>query len=226
MDINKILNELITALLPNLNQALPKYIVSEDLDPWDDVVSGSVTLGKVDLGLCTASVKASYSIKNMVGLSSIVITSMTSETFDSTNLPTVTGTLNVSAKLTKNLSAKLSGKITAACGGLSLPSASISGTAIASGVTGTGKANFTATIALPQSCFTQVKLTSLKLNYSHIEVDISGLGEFNEFLEPLVDAINALFGNAIKGEIAEALLPVLNDLLKDELPLCIAPDGN
>jgi hypothetical protein len=222
MDVNIVLNALIAALLPVLNKALPPYIVSQDLDPWDDVISGNETLGKENLGICTASVKASYSIKDMKGLSSIVVTAMTVATSDSTKLPTVTGTANISAKLNKSLSAKLSGKITAACGGLSLPPVGISGTATASGVTGTGKANFSATVAIPQSCFTQVKLSSLQLKYQHIEVDLSGLGDFNEYLDPLVDAISELFGSAITGEIASALMPVLNDLIKDELPLCVS----
>lgn len=224
MDVTKVLNALIAALIPTLNKALPPYIVSEDLDPWDDVVSGTETLGKIDLGICTASVKASYTIADMVGLSSVVITSMTVDTFDSANLPTVTGTLSMAAKLNKDLSAKVKGKVTAGCGGLS-ESVGISGKATASGVTGTGKGSFTATLDLPQSCFTEVKLTSLKLNYSKIHVDIDGLGIFNEFLQPLIDLINTVFGSAIKSEIAEALKPVLNDLIKDELPLCISTDA-
>ena len=225
MDITKVLNALIAVLIPTLNQALPKYIVDEDLDPWADVVSGTDTLGKIDLGVCTASVKASYTIEDMVGLSSIAITGMTVDTFDGANLPTVTGTISMAAKLNKDLSAKIKGKLTAACGILS-ESASISGKATATGVTGSGKGTFTATLDLAQSCFTEVKLDSLKLNYSHIKIEISGLGIFNEFLDPLIDVINSVFGSAIKSEVASALKPVLNDLIKDELPLCISTDAS
>lgn len=225
MDINKVLNALIAALIPTLNTALPKLIVSEKLDPWPEVLSGTDTLGKIDLEVCTASVKASYAIKNMVGLSSIVITGMTLQTVDSSKMPIVTGVMNLSATLNKSLSAKLSGGVTAKCGIVG-GTEKISGTAKATGVTGSGQASFTANLALPQSCLNEVKITTLKLDYKDIEVKIDGLGFLNEFLKPLVDLIDELFGNAIKGEIAAALKPVLNDLMKDELPLCISTDEN
>jgi hypothetical protein len=217
MDTTAIVNALIDALIPELNQELPQAIKDAGLDPWKTVVKGSETLGKIDLGVCKASAKASYSITDMTGLSSIEILSATASNLGGTT--TVTGTLTMSARLNKSLSAKVSGKISAKCGVIS-DSVKISGSATAKGVTAKATGDFTATIGT-ESCITTANITKLSLDYSDIDVKINGLGVFNSLLDELVDAVDDLFGNAIKGEISDALRPVFNDLLKDELPFCI-----
>lgn len=221
------LNALIAELLPVLNQQLPAFIVDEGLDPMETVVSGSDTLGKIDLGICKAEVKANYSITDMKGLSSLYIKSLTvtvsvinggESTSEATELQ---GTVAVSAELQSSLSANVSGSIEASCGGIS-EKAGISGKVTAKGVTGTGTADYTATFSATQSCFSKLHITDLNLNYKDIDVSIDGLGVFNEFLQPLVDAINALFGSYIKDELSSVVKNVLNDLLDDTLPYCIA----
>ena len=218
MDTTAIVNALVDALLPELNEELPQAIKDAGLDPWKNVASDSKTLGKINLGVCKASAKASYSIKDMTGLSSLEITSAEAGSLQGTT--TITGTLSMRAKLNKSLSAKVSGKISAKCGIVS-DSASISGKVTAKGVTGKGAGNFTATISGTTACVTEAKITTFSLDYDDIDVKIDGLGIFNSLLDPLVDAVDALFGSAIKNEVANALKPVLNDLLKDELPFCI-----
>jgi hypothetical protein len=218
MDTTAIVNALVDALIPTLNEELPQAIKDAGLDPWKTVAKGSDTLGKIDLGVCKASAKASYSITDMKGLSSIEITGADVTSLSGTT--TITGTLSLSAKLNKDLSARLSGKISAKCGVIS-DSESISGTATAKGVTGKATGDFTATVGMPQSCLASVKITKFSLDYDDIKVKVDGLGIFNSLLDPLVDAVDALFGDAIKTEVADALRPVLNDLLADELPFCI-----
>lgn len=215
------INNLLQALLPILNKAAPALIVSENLDPMATVVSGSSTLGKINLGICKASCKASYSIKNMTGLSSLEILTLTLDscTQDSNNPITYNGTLSLTAKLNSTLSTKVSGKIKASCSGIS-DSASISGTAKAKGCTGKGHATFVATIS-DQICLKSMTLSSLSLNYSDIDIDIDGLGVFNSLLDPLVDALNDLFGSYIKSDLSDVVEGVLDDLLEDELPLCL-----
>lgn len=220
MDTIKVLDALLTALVPVLNQAIPQYIKNNDLDPWKDVYSGKETLGKIDLGICKASAKASYSIKDMKGLSSLVITEMKYATRDESQYPTVKGTIDMRVVLNSNLSAKVSGKITAGCGGIN-QSVSISGKATASGVIGTGKIVYTAQLGVPQSCYTEMKINDLTLMYNDIDVEIKGLGMFNKYLDDLVDTVEGAFGDLIKDEIAKALQPVLNDLIKDMFPFCI-----
>lgn len=227
MDVEGMLNDLIAALLPIINQEIPAFMVSEGLDPLETVVSGSDTLGSINLGICTAKAKANYSIEDMKGLSSLIIESLEIDTSkingdESDEITTtVVGTLWVSAKLTSDLSAKVSGSIKASCGGIS-ESVGISGKVTASGVTGKGSANFTATLSAEKSCFNELDITDLSLKYKSIDVDIDGLGIFNEFLEPLVDLINDLFGSYIEDALSPVVQKALNDLLKDTLPVCIS----
>lgn len=221
MDPNTVLNELVAALLPTLNRLIPPLMKNEGLDPWKEVVSDKETLGEVDLGLCTAKVEASYSIKDMVGLSSLFITNLTIATIDTSKLPVVTGTMSLTAKLNQNLSTKLAGKITAECGVFS-ESASISGKATAIGATGKGKVDYAANLSLPKACLTSMILSNLSFDYKDIKVEIDSLGFFNEFLAPLVDLIDVLFGDAIKGEIAKVSQSELNKLIREEIPFCIS----
>ncbi|HEU4390483.1 MAG TPA: hypothetical protein VFV34_21950, partial [Blastocatellia bacterium] len=93
----------------------------------------------------------------------------------------------------------------------------LSGTATASGVTGSGKVGFTANLSPAKSCLTQLRLTNFALAYKHLDVKIDGLGIFNDLLEPVVDVISLAFGTAISSLIAGALVPVLNDLMNGEL---------
>lgn len=220
MDPNTVLNELVAALLPTLNQLIPPLIKSQDLDPWKDVASDKVTLDDTDLGICTAKAEASYAIKDMVGLSSLSVTGLTIATIDTSQFPTVTGTMTMSAKLNKDLSAKLSGKVSAKCGIVS-ESAGISGKVTAGGVTGTGKVDYAANLSVPEACLTQMTISKLSLDYKSVKAEIDSLGFFNELLAPLVDAIDLFFGDTIKGEIAGVVKSELNKLLEDVIPLCI-----
>ncbi len=227
-DIEGMLNQFIAALLPALNAALPPFIVSEGLDPMKTVVSGSDDLGSVYLGVCRAKAEAKYSITNMTGVSSLYIETLTAEMNttridgdESTDtVTTVDGTMSMAAKLTSNLKADVSGSIEASCGGIS-EKVGISGKVTAKGVTGKGDATFTATLSVSKSCLTACHITDLSLNYSDIDITIDDLGIFNDLLQPLVDAINALFGSYIKDELSSVVKGVLNDLLKDMIPYCV-----
>lgn len=226
-DIVGAINLLLAELVPVLNEELPAFIVGEGLDPLKNVVSGTDNLGKINLGICTAEAKASYSITNMKGLSSIQIETLTLDSCEingdeSTEaLTQVVGTLWVSAKLTSNLSADVGGSIKASCGGIS-EKVGISGTVTAKGVTGSGAATCTATVAADQACCTTLTITQLSLNYKDIDVSIDGLGIFNDLLDPLVDLINDVFGSYIKDELSSITKSALNSLLKDTLPLCVS----
>lgn len=226
-DIVGAINLLFEDLIPILNKELPPFIVSEGLDPMKTVVSGSDDLGKINLGICTAKAEADYSITNMKGLSSLVIETLTLDSCEingdesTDTLTEVLGTLSVSARLTSNLSADVSGSIKASCDGIS-EKVGISGTVTAKGVSGSGQGSFTATVAAHQSCCTKLTITKLNLNYKDIDVSIDGLGIFNDLLDPLVDAINDLFGSYIKDELSSVVKNVLNGLLKDTLPLCVS----
>jgi hypothetical protein len=224
MDITGLLNGLIANMLPALNKTLSTRIVNAGLDPWPNVDAGSKTLGEIHFHHVDASVTASYAITDMVGLSSMVMTALTVETVDSSKLPTVSGTLDFAATVNAPLSAKVSGEVEAKVEPFH-ESQGISGTVTATGVTGTGVMDFTATLSFPQSCFTQLTLTTLTLDYADITVRIDDLGVFNDFIKPLTDVINDLFGNDIKTKISDALPPVLNDAIAANLPFCVSDSG-
>lgn len=226
-DVVGMLNNLIDEFLPIVNAAIPEFMVQEGLDPLENVVSGSDTLGKINLGICTAKVKANYSITDMKGLSSLQIDSMEideckingDESDEKTT--TVVGSVWVSAKLTSKLSAKVGGSIEASCGGIH-EKVGISGKVTATDVKGKGAANFTATLSTDKSCFEELKITSLSLSYKDIDVTIDGLGIFNDFLQPLIDLINDVFGNYIEDALSPVVKNALNGLLKDMLPTCVS----
>lgn len=221
MDIESVINSLLAALLPAINKQLPSFIQSEGLDPLDKVVSDDETLGKVNLGVCKAKAKASYDIKDMKGLSSMEVETLVLDSIDSQDdLSNVTGTLSLSVKLNSDLTAKVSGKVKAACGVIS-ETASISGKVTAKGVTGKGKATFTAGISTSKSCLNDVKITSLSLDYKNVDVKIDDLGIFNDLLDPLVDAVNDVFGKYIKDALAPVVKTELNKLIDDIVPMCV-----
>lgn len=222
IDTDGVINALLDALIPELNKALPPAIVAAGLDPWPTVVSGSDTLGKINLGICKASVKASYSIKDMTGLSSIEILAASVDG-SSVTLPdgSASGTMNMNGRLNKSLTAKVSGTLKAGCGGLN-EHVTISGSVSAKGVTAKVKGTYGATVGVPQSCLTSAHVDALTLDYSDLTIKIDGLGIFNDFLKPLEDAVLSLFKSQINSTIAAAVKPILNDLIEDELPFCIA----
>jgi hypothetical protein len=219
-DITVIVNALLQALLPAINQNLPALIKEEGLDPMKLVYEDDPTLASIDLGVCTAKLIAKYSIKNMTGLSSIWIDSATATDVTANGLH-VTGNVSLAARLRSNLKADVSGGLRAKCGFID-ESADIDGTATAIDVTGTGTGVLSATLDEQQACLTEVFIKQMKLDFKDINVKVDGLGVFNDYLNDLVDVIEAAFGSAIKSEVSRALTPVFNDLLASLLPLCAA----
>ena len=223
MNVQDTLNLMINALLPVLNKELPAFIASEGLDPLENVDSSKDTLGKINLGICKAKAKANYDIKDMKGLSSMEVKSATITSIGSTNnLSNISGTISLSVKLNSNLSAKVSGKLKASCSGIS-ESVKISGKVTAKGVTGNGDATFEAALSDNKgaSCFSTIDINKLNFKYNDIDVKIDGLGIFNEFLKPLVDVVDDLFGEYITDELTPVIRNELNKELTKILPVCI-----
>lgn len=220
-DYQTILNNLIEAFIPTLNDKLPDWISSQGLDPMASVISGDDTLGKINLGICTASAKASYDVKNMKGLSSLQIDSATLVIDDDASPSSITGTISMDAKLGDSLTTDAGGKIKAACGILS-ESVGISGSADASGVTGTIELNYTASVSSSEAELLNLDITSMSLNYSDLKVKIDGLGIFNDFLEPLEDLIFGVLGDWIKDTLSGVVEPIITSLLGDLVPFSIS----
>ncbi len=221
MDNLGITNALVDALLPVLNAKLPAAIRAAKLDPWATVDHGEKTLGKVNLGICTARAEASYSITEMKGLSSIELLSAEVETLDASGGGKVRGTLSLRARLNKQLSARARGTVMGECGSLR-ESAIIKGTVAVKGVSATFSGSFRGDLGRGESCVTSLKITGSTWKYSDIDVAIDGLGVFNSVLDAAIDAVGTLAGKAFTQAIAPALDEALNEVLKDEMPVCIA----
>ncbi|MCJ8270557.1 MAG: hypothetical protein MJK04_14285, partial [Psychrosphaera sp.] len=117
-DIDTVINQLVTALLPKLNDTLPALIKDESLDPLARVVSGEEDGGKINLGICMATANMCYSIKHMTGLSSLTVNNLAVSDSSGT-LESFSSTLTLDLALKSDLKADVSGKATAHCGFLS-----------------------------------------------------------------------------------------------------------
>lgn len=213
-DSDTAINNILASDLANINAAIPSYVVSNGYDPLQTVASGSDTLGKIKLGLCTASVKAAYSISNLCGLSSLQIETLTVETLDAAGATGLSGTLTLSATLTSSLSASVGGSIKASACGIT-EKVGLSGSVVASAVTATGVATFSASMANGAMAVDDISLGTLTMSYGSISVHVNGLGVFNSFAGDLDKAISSLFGNYITDTLAGLVTGLLNEIFQD-----------
>lgn len=214
-----LLNALIQAKLPQINGAVAAAIRSRGLDPMIHVTSGSQTIGRIDLGICTAEAVAGYALQNLTGLShlhinSLAITSVTT-TPDGSALH---GSVQLNATVTSNLGIHLGGSFKAGCGFIK-PSVGLGGNVTITSVSINASGDFEATIG-PQLCLTQIEVKNPGLNYGNINVDIDGLGIFNSLLHPLENFILGLVKGPVIGLIENAVTPAVNNALKGIFPQC------
>lgn len=215
-----VLDEALDAWVDELNAALPESIKAKGYDPLKTVASGTDTLGKINLGLCKASVKASYSITDLRDLSSLQISAaaVTSvdgvDTADDQRSGTLNGTLTFTADIGSGLSADIGGSVKASACGVSLK-AGISGSAKASGVTATGTASFSASRVDGKFVVDDVTFDKPHVDYGKISIHVNGLGDLNQFLDELEDLIEDVFGSYLTNELAAILRDLLNSVAHD-----------
>jgi hypothetical protein len=219
--IEQLLNQMIQNALPSINGAIKNQIISNNLDPWGQVASGSDTLGSINLGICDASCNANYNVGNMTGLSSFAINSIVlSQTqTDPTDPSKLVGMVQVNASLGSNLSAGVGGGIEAKCGFIH-PSVGINGSATISGINGLANGSFVATVSSGQVCLSSASISTMAISCDNINVSVDGLGIFSFLLDPLVNAIVGLFRGQITSAIGSAVTPVLNSKINGILPIC------
>jgi hypothetical protein len=214
-----LLNALIKGKLPEINTTISSVIKSNGLDPIVNVASGAVTIGSIDLGLCTAEVIASYKLENLKGLSTflintLVITSATSSP-DGSELY---GTIQMNASLTSDIGIHVGGKLKAQCGVLK-SSIDIGGSVDVSSVTINAAGDFNASIG-SSICLTEIDIMNPGLSYGKITIYIDNLGIFNKLLQPLEDLILNLVKGYVISSVQGLLTPVVNDAINGLLPLC------
>jgi hypothetical protein len=214
-----LLNALIKAKLPEINAAISNAIKSRGLDPMVDVLSGSDVIGSINLGVCEAKATASYTLKDLTGLSSFFINSLVITSANSNpDGSAVTGAIAMTAQLGSIIGIRVGGRLKAECGVID-ESVGISGSVTASDVTITAAGDFTATVD-SSICLTEIDVVSPGLNYGKVNIDIDGLGILNKLLEPLEDYILGLVKGPIINLIESNLTPVINSTIKGLLPIC------
>lgn len=219
--LEQLLNKMIANLLPGINSGIQSAIQKAGLDPWGQVANGSDNFGSINLGICDASANADYNVSNMQGLSSFTISSLvlSNAQTDPSDANKVVGTLTLACALTNNLSANAGGSFEAKCGFMH-PSVGIGGSIAVSNTTGQATGTFFATLNGSQACLESVTITNLSIGFGNVDVNIDGLGIFNSFVSPLINAIVSLFNGQISGAIASALMPILNSKVNGAMPQC------
>lgn len=214
-----LLNALIKAKLPEINNAIPGAIRAQGLDPMINVTSGSNTIGSINLGICTAEAVASYELQNLTGLSALRINSLTiTNAITTPDGNGVHGTVALNAVLTSNLSIHLGGSFKAGCGFIK-PSVGLGGTVTISGASINATGDFDATVG-GQLCLTNIDIMNPGLDYGNINVDIDGLGIFNSLLHPLESFILGLVKGPIVNLIEGSVTPPVNNVIRGILPQC------
>lgn len=214
-----------------INQAIQSHLREANLDPLKTVVKGSQALGSLDLGVCTATTTAGYSVTDLTGLSSLTITpALDLDLSQLGNLlnnkkAALVGTLTVSGAFASSLSAKLHGDLDAACGELE-HDFKFEGTASASGLSASAKGDVTIE-ATPTGflqpvtvCITAITLDSLTFELPTVDVEIEDLGVFNDLMNQLIEVIRSHIVTAFQTGVNELLKNALNELIKSELPFC------
>eukprot|EP00005_Dracoamoeba_jomungandri_P013519 CAMPEP_0174274922 /NCGR_PEP_ID=MMETSP0439-20130205/59538_1 /TAXON_ID=0 /ORGANISM="Stereomyxa ramosa, Strain Chinc5" /LENGTH=259 /DNA_ID=CAMNT_0015366975 /DNA_START=448 /DNA_END=1227 /DNA_ORIENTATION=- len=216
-DVNKVF----AALVDFVNPGLASIIKNAGLDPITEVTSAEASTS-INLGICTATAKASVEVTDLSGLSSLWILFISASGADDSN-PSITsfsGALGISANDT--LSANVRGEASAGCGFIS-KTISISGSVSISGLV--AKAEITGTADL-HDVFTPslntTTLSGLYLGWDDLDVHIDDLGIFGVLLNPIVDAIIDALEPDLEDAISGKLQDVLQGVINDQLPFTVS----
>jgi hypothetical protein len=213
-----LLNKMIQSKLPEINALLVRSIRSGGLDPKVNVTSGSQTIGSIGIWPFRVDAVASYRMQNLTGLSAISINSMGIASVNTTSDGAgLRGTIRLQATMSSNLRMDVGGKITAA----GFVSVGIGGNATMTSGSIDATGDFVATIG-DQLCLTSIYVGTAGLNYGNINLYIDGLGIFNFLLDPLKNFILGQVKGPIINLIQQAIVPPVNNALKDVLPQCTA----
>lgn len=201
----EILNQILSALLPKINDAIGGAIKEKGLDPYKHVASGSKSFG---IG------KASYSVTNLTGLSSIEIKAIKASNVSGSGA-NLSGDMAMFVKMTSNLGAKISGDVK-----ILFADPGISGSLKVKGATVSGEGGFSASVDGTKVCLNKINITTADFNYTNASASIDGAGIINDILKPLenliLDAVKGDIRNLVSGEVKS----VLNEQVDGFLPQC------
>jgi hypothetical protein len=110
------------------------------------------------------------------------------------------------------------GNFRAGCGFIS-HSVGIGGNVTMSSASLHATGNFDATIG-DQLCLTHIGINNPGLNYGNININIDGLGFFNDMLQPLQNFIMGQVKGPVINLIQGAMTPAVNTALNSVFPQC------
>ncbi len=201
----EILNQVLKALIPKLNGELGSEIKKGGLDPYPHVASGSESFG---IG------KASYSVTNLTGLSSLEFVDIVVNNVSGSN-NSLSGDLAYHVQLKSNLSTNISGQVA-----ILFAEPSISGSITISGATISGEGTFSSSTDGTKICLNTINVTSSNFNYADANAEINGAGIINDIIKPLENLILDAVKGDIRSLISGAIKSIFNQQANGLLPQC------
>ncbi|MGW8393834.1 hypothetical protein [Pseudoduganella sp. HUAS MS19] len=202
----EIINQLLQGLLSQLNSEIGGAIRGAGYDPYQNVASGSSSIG---VG------SANYAVNNLTGISSVQLQDMvvSNLTPSGTNL---SGQLNFHAVLNSSLAAQASGSVK-----ILFVEPGISGNLRIDGGAIAGTAGFQAAVNGASLCVNSVANMNAQFSYGSANIWIDDLGPLNYLLGP----IENLILDAAKGAISDLISAQINDIVSEQvgklLPQCV-----
>ncbi|WP_338849091.1 hypothetical protein V8J88_09060 [Massilia sp. W12] len=201
---SSLINQILSAMLPQLNQDIGPQIRQAGWDPSGNLVSGSQ-----DFGIGTLH----YSLGGLSGLSSLQLNSLSVSALDASNPGYLTGTMNFAGSFSSNISATVGADFKiwfvdpSVSIALTLKSCSIS-----------GSMNFHADIGAVILKLDQVSNGAASISYGDSSYDISGLGPFDSLADTIGDAMMGLLKGQIQSEVSAAASMVVSQAVSGILP--------
>ena len=167
-------NSMITGMIPKINTDLPALIKAKGWDPKENVSQKTFNLNpsKVTMDGCPLSV--SYSISNLVGLSTVLADSIKVTSGDQLTPDTYNFNLNGFTKPT-TLTANIGGTATVSCPGAPPKSFKVIGAVMGTGLKGSIQGTVTAQITPKNATLSAVKISSFTPDIVKIDVSFQGL---------------------------------------------------
>lgn len=206
-----LLNQILNALKPQLNNSIGNAIREKGLDPYAKVASGSYDF---DIGT------AYYSVTNLTGLASTIIQSLqvSSVSGSGSNL---TGVINFCSDIRSLLETQVGGSVH-----VLFTHPSITGNVTFEEATASGNADFSTTIHNNQICLNSINVISVDFNYLNPNIDIDG----SSIIKPILNALGNLILDAVKGNIRTLISGEVKDVLNQQinalLPQCYNLSAN
>ena len=201
-----IINQLLQGLVTQLNGEIGSAIRGAGYDPYQNVTSGSASIG---VGT------AHYSVTDLTGVASVQIQDMVVSNLTPSG-DNLSGQLNFHAVLNSSLNANAEGDLHVV-----FLDPSISGSLRIDGPSIAGTAQFQASVANGKLCLNTVSNLNAQFNYSNASISINGLGPLNYLLGPIENLILDAAKGAISGLISSQVNSILSDQVGALLPQCV-----